>query len=79
MPTLTEREVKLGYVRPLRTTVRHSVCGTVFDLSGAMGKTLARRPTYYTTLFCAKCQGVHNMHRPVGEFTWVPDGSVVGS
>ena len=37
--------------------------------------TYARNPKFYGGTFCVAC----SMHRPVGEFVWETDGSVVGS
>jgi hypothetical protein len=41
----------------------------------ALCETYARNPKFYGSTYCATCQ----MHKPVGEFTWIEDGEVVGS
>ena len=41
----------------------------------ALSETYARNPKFYGATYCVQC----SMHKPVAEFTWEPDGSVVGS
>lgn len=50
-------------------------CGTVTTMSLALAETYARDPKFYGATFCCGC----GKHLPVGEFVWVPDGTVVGS
>lgn len=69
---LTEEERHKQYVRPLRRTYRHLVCGTTTTMAVAIAETYSRKPDFYGATYCAHCQ----KHRPVGpdgEFVW--DGS----
>jgi len=50
-------------------------CGSVTTMSRAIAETYARDPAFYGATWCCGCQGYH----PVGEYTWHPDGSIVGS
>lgn len=50
-------------------------CGTVTTMGSSIAETYARDPKFYGSTFCMGC----HMHLPVEEFTWEPDGSVVGS
>lgn len=64
-----------GFVRPVRESYRHTKCGTVTTMGRALAETYARDPKFYSGTFCCHCR----LHFPVSEFTWEPDGSVVGS
>ena len=72
---LSEEERAKGFVRPVRRSYLHRTCGTVTTMGTALAETYARDPKFYGGTYCVHCQ----MHRPVGEFTWEPDGEVVGS
>lgn len=50
-------------------------CGGVTTMGRALAETYARQPDFYGATYCVGC----GMHRPVQEFVWEPDGSVVGS
>lgn len=50
-------------------------CGTITTMNQAIAETYARDPHFYGSTYCAYCQ----MHKPVSEFVWVDDGTVVGS
>lgn len=50
-------------------------CGTVTSMNQAIAETYARSPNYYSDTYCMGCR----MHKPVNEFVWEPDGTVVGS
>lgn len=66
-----------GFVRPVRRSYIHQVCGAVTVMGVAIAETYARQPGYYGGTFCATCRS----HFPVGaagEFVW-EDGSKVGS
>jgi hypothetical protein len=71
---LSEEERAKGFVRPVRRTYVHTVCGTATSMGYALAETYARNPAFYGATYCVRCQ----MHKPVGEFLW-DDGSVVGS
>jgi len=72
---LSEAERAKGYVRPVRSSYRHITCGTVTKMGPALAETYARDPSFYSGTFCCGCHA----HFPVGEFTWVSDGSTVGA
>lgn len=50
-------------------------CGAVTTMHKAIAETFATKPGYYGYTYCSGCE----MHRPVGEFIWTTDGTVVGS
>jgi hypothetical protein len=50
-------------------------CGAITTMSLALAETYARDPKFYSGTYCVGCR----THFPVAEFTWDPDGSVVGS
>jgi hypothetical protein len=52
-----------------------SGCGAVTTMGRALSETYARDPGFYGATFCVAC----SMHRPVEEFVWVADGTVVGA
>ncbi len=67
---LSEDERAAGFVRPVRLSYWHTVCGTVTTMAPEIAETYARRPSYYGATYCASCR----QHRPVGaggEFHWV--------
>jgi hypothetical protein len=75
---LSDEERAGGFVRPVRRSYRHEVCGTVTTMGLAIAETYARSPTFYGATLCIGCR----LHRPVGadgEFVWEPDGSKVGT
>lgn len=72
---LSPEERAKGFIRPLRTSYTHRICGRVTTMgTTALSETFARDPKFYLGTYCATCQ----RHRPVAEFTW-PDGKLVGS
>jgi hypothetical protein len=64
-----------GFVRPVRTSYRHNVCGSVTTMGRVLAETYARDPAFYGATFCVRC----NRHLPVAEFVWTEDGTVLGS
>lgn len=72
---LSEDERAKGFIRPLRRVYRHTTCGTVTTMAVRLAETYARDPTFYGATYCTGCQ----MHRPVSEFVWTADETVVGS
>jgi hypothetical protein len=70
---LSDEERARGFVRPVRLSYWHIVCGRVTTMGQALAETYARQPGFYGSTFCAHCR----KHRPVGEhgeFHWVdPD------
>lgn len=53
----------------------HAGCNEVTIISQPIAETYARNPHFYGSTYCTHCQ----MHRPVNEFVWTNDGTVVGS
>lgn len=66
---LCDAERAKGFVQPYRDTYRHT-CGTTTTMGRKLAETYARDPHFYGATFCVKC----NVHRPLSEFTWQPDG-----
>ncbi len=73
---LTEEERQKGFIRPLRDSYIHDVCGTLTKINSvAIVETYARDPKYYGSTFCVKCSD----HFPVVEFTWDKSNDKLGS
>jgi hypothetical protein len=72
---LSEKERKAGFVRPVRRSYVHNVCEVQTTMRQDIAETYARDPKFYGATYCTACR----MHRPVDEFVWMPDGSVMGS
>lgn len=64
---LSEDERAKGFVRPVRQSYWHEVCGAVTTMSREIAETYARDPKFYGSTYCTTCQ----RHRPVAEFHWV--------
>jgi len=45
-------------------------CGVVTKINKSISETYARDPWFYGATYCCRC----NMHRPLDEFVWEPDG-----
>lgn len=70
---LSADERARGFVRPVRTSYVHQVCGAVTRMSTNIAETYARDPEFYGSTFCVGC----GKHYPVGlrgEFLW--DGTI---
>lgn len=66
---LSDEERAKGFVRPVRTSYLHTVCGGVTTMGLALAETYARDPHFYGGTYCATCRD----HFPVGEhgqFIW---------
>ena len=72
---LSEAERAKGFVRPVRTSYRHTTCGSTTTMGGALSETYARDPYFYGATYCVSCA----KHLPVSEFTWTADGTQVGT
>lgn len=76
---LSEEDRAKGFLRPVRRSYIHEVCGSVTTMSQEIAETYARNPGFYGATYCVDCQ----MHRPVGhdgEFRWDDQqGSKVGT
>lgn len=67
---LCDEEREKGFVKPYRESYRHRTCGTVTRMGRTIAETYARDPFFYSATFCVGC----NLHKPLAEFTWEPDG-----
>lgn len=72
---LTPEERAKGFVRPVRDIYKHTACGTTTVMGRSIAETYARQPSFYSGTFCAHCRS----HFPLDQFTWLDDGSQVGS
>lgn len=50
-------------------------CGAETRMARSIAETYARDPKFYGSTYCVGCR----MHRPVAEFIWSADGSVLGT
>ena len=78
---LSEEERARGFERPVRTSYTHKACGAVTTMNQAIAETYARDHTFYTGTFCSHCRQHFPLvdRQDVSAFTWIPDGSPVGS
>lgn len=72
---LSDDERARGFVRPLRRSYFHNICGAVTRMGLDIAATYARNPEFYGSTYCTACR----MHRPVSEFVWDGTDEVVGS
>ena len=72
---LTLAERMKGFVRPVRRTYTHKVCGTDTTMGVVIAETYARDPGFYNGTFCVHCRE----HRPLDEFVWEETNEQVGS
>jgi hypothetical protein len=74
---LSDEERAKGFVRPVRRSYVHTLCGTSTRMAESIAETYARDPAFYGATWCVHCR----MHLPVGpsgDFVW-EDGSKVGT
>lgn len=75
---LSAEERAKGFVRPVRRTYTHEVCGTDTTMGQALAETYARDPAFYSGTFCVRC----GSHFPVGadgQFVWAGTRERVGT
>lgn len=75
---LSEDERAQGFVRPVRRSYKHLICGSVTTMGQEIAETYARDPHFYGGTFCAACRS----HFPVGEngqFVWDKTDIKVGT
>jgi hypothetical protein len=75
---LSEAERAKGFVRPVRRTYTHTVCGTNTTMGLAIAETYARKPDYYGSTFCVCCGG-HFRVGADGDFVWTGTNEKVGT
>ena len=71
---LSEEERAKGFVRPVRRTYKHKVCGTTTTMGQALAETYARDPSFYSGTFCVHCRA----HFPLDQFVWEGTEEQVG-
>lgn len=72
---LARDEIAKGYVRPLRESYVHTVCGAVTRMGRSIAETYARDPKFYSGTFCVGCKA----HFPLDQFVWDGTSEQVGS
>lgn len=75
---LSAEERAKGFVRPVRDSYTHELCGTETKMGRALAETYARDPEFYNGTFCAFCR----QHFPVGllgQFVWAGTREKVGT
>lgn len=75
---LADEEREKGFVRPVRRSYKHLVCGTITTMGQSLAETYARDPKFYSGTFCCGC----GSHFPVGEnggFVWEGTNEKVGT
>lgn len=72
---LSQEERAKGFVRPVRRSYVHQLCGTVTTMGQALAETYARDPSFYSGTFCAGCRS----HFPLEQFVWHGTEETVGS
>lgn len=75
MIELTPEEQAKGLVRPFRDRVRHTFCDTVSKVLPDIAEQMARDPSSWSSCYCMVC----GRRLPAEQFTWLVDGSAVGS
>jgi hypothetical protein len=63
---LSEEERAKGFVRPVRRTYIHTVCGNATSMGQAIAETYARDPKFYSGTFCVHCK----RHFSLDQFVW---------
>jgi hypothetical protein len=75
---LSADERAKGFVRPVRRSYIHTLCGVVTTMALPLAETYARDPHFYGGTYCAGCR----THLPVGEkgaFLWDGTDEKVGT
>lgn len=87
---LSEEERAKDFARPYRSEYAHMECPryppdrfareslrslAVTTMGRVLSETYARQPDFYGATYCCHCK----MHKPVSEFIWTADGTIVGS
>ena len=72
---LSAEERAKGFVRPVRRSYVHRICGSVTTMGLALAETYARDPEFYRGTFCCNC----GTHFPLDQFVWAGTDEVLGS
>jgi hypothetical protein len=63
---LTTEERSKGFVKPVRGSYIHKVCGSLTKMGNALAETYARNPWFYSGTFCCAC----GAHFDLDQFHW---------
>lgn len=77
---LSDEEIAKGFVRPVRHTYIHKVCGVVTRMGQKLAETYARDPHFYGGTYCVGC-GTH-FHLVINgerQFYWTETNEGVGT
>jgi hypothetical protein len=72
---LSEEERKKGFVRPVRRSYIHKVCGIVISMGISIAETYTKDPGFYSGIMCVHCKA----HFPLDQFVWEGTTEQVGS
>lgn len=64
-----------GFIRPLRYSYIHGLCGSRSNFGKAVASTYARDLKFYSIAHCSLCAAFF----PLSDFKWSPDGTTLGS
>lgn len=74
---LSDEERTKVFVRPVRRSYRHLVCGAVTTMAPAIAETYARDPLFYGATYCCTCRQ-HCRVGVEGEFVWIESDGTEG-
>ena len=74
---LSAEERAKGFVRPVRRSYLHLVCGAVTTMSQGIAETYAANPQFYGATYCCHCQQ-HCRVGADGEFIWIENDGTEG-
>jgi hypothetical protein len=63
---LSAEERAKGFVKPVRRSYVHKVCGSVTTMGRSLAETYARNPYFYSGTFCCHCAA----HFDLDQFEW---------
>lgn len=63
---LSDEERAKGFVKPVRRSYTHKVCGSLTTMGRSLAETYARDPNFYGGTFCCHCSA----HFGLEEFDW---------
>lgn len=74
---LSDAERAKGFVRPVRRTYVHTVCGVATSMPQKIAETYAANPRFYGSTFCCGCGGYFPVGA-TGDFVWDGTSEKVG-